>query len=146
MEVILYAKVTYNAWPVAQKTVSYRVKHGIWDFTLSGTTNQSGIASVKFTIPWLGDDTQTEVIGIWNVTANVNIAEQTVTDTLWFYTLFGDLNSDGKIDIRDMAIVAAAYGSYPTLPKWNPVADINHDGKIDTYDLVLVAKDYGWEM
>ena len=146
MEVLLYAKASYNAWPVAQRPVSYRVRHGIWDFTISGTTNQSGIASVKFTIPWLGYDTEAMVIGIWNITATVAIAEQIVTDTLWFYVLFSDLNSDGKVDVRDMAIVAAAYGSDPTLPKWNPVADINHDGKVDTYDLALVAKDYGWEM
>lgn len=146
MEVILYATTTYNDWPAAQRTVSYRVQHGIWDFTVSGTTNSSGIASVKFTIPWLGEETETKVIGIWNATATVNIAEQTITDTLWFYVMFSDLNTDGRVDIKDMAIVGLAYGSDPTMPKWNPLADINHDGKVDVYDMAFVARDYGWEM
>ncbi len=146
MEVDLYAKVLYSGWPVARIAVSYRVQHGMWDFTLSGTTNSSGIALVKFTVPWLGNDTRTMVVGVWNVTATAYVAEQLASDTLWFYAMITDLNCDGKVDVMDMAIVGAAYGSYPTLPKWNPVADVNHDGKVDILDLALVIKDYGWEM
>lgn len=55
----------------------------------------------------------------------------------------GDINRDGKVDIRDIALAATAYGSYPGHPKWNPIADENGDNKIDLRDLVLIAKNFG---
>jgi len=49
---------------------------------------------------------------------------------------------DFKVDIKDIATVAKAYGSYPGHPKWNPVADINGDYKIDIKDYVSVARQF----
>lgn len=57
--------------------------------------------------------------------------------------LIGDINKDGKVDIRDVAIVAKAFGSYPGFPNWNPVADLNGDGKVDIRDVSIVAKQFG---
>jgi len=58
-----------------------------------------------------------------------------------------DINGDGKIDIRDVAIVAYSYGSYPGHPRWNPDADITGpnepDGKVDIRDVALVASHFG---
>jgi len=60
-----------------------------------------------------------------------------------FTPLLGDLNNDFKVDIKDLAIAALAYGSYPGYPRWSPQADINEDGKVDIRDLVLIAKNFG---
>lgn len=57
--------------------------------------------------------------------------------------LLGDLNHDGKVDIKDIHIVAIAYGTSPGDPRWNPAADLNHDGKVDIRDVSIVAKEYG---
>ncbi len=57
--------------------------------------------------------------------------------------LLGDINGDGKVDIKDVAIVAKAFGSYPGHYLWNPDGDFNQDGKIDIRDLVIVAKNFG---
>jgi len=54
-----------------------------------------------------------------------------------------DLNGDGKIDIKDISIVAKAYGTHPGDPLWNPIADINGDSKVDIKDVSTVAKHYG---
>ena len=60
-----------------------------------------------------------------------------------------DINGDGKIDIKDIAIVAKAYGSIPGFHNWNPDADITGptplvpDGKVDIRDIALVASHYG---
>jgi uncharacterized protein (DUF2141 family) len=54
-----------------------------------------------------------------------------------------DLNGDGKVDINDLAIASAAFGTAPGHPKWNLKADVNSDGKIDIVDLGLVASHFG---
>jgi len=57
--------------------------------------------------------------------------------------LIGDVNSDEKIDILDIAIVAKAYGAKEGDPNWNVIADLDDDGMIDILDIATVAKDYG---
>jgi hypothetical protein len=51
----------------------------------------------------------------------------------------GDMNGDGKVNIQDLVIVGAAFGSAPGHPRWNPVADINKDNLVNMKDLVQVA-------
>ncbi len=55
----------------------------------------------------------------------------------------GDVNIDGKVDIRDIAFAAKAFGSYPGHPRWNPIADENEDNEIDIRDIGLIAKNFG---
>ena len=55
-----------------------------------------------------------------------------------------DINMDGKVDVTDLARVVAAFGSYPSHPKWNPACDINGDGIIDVYDVAYVCHYFGW--
>lgn len=54
-----------------------------------------------------------------------------------------DLNSDGRVDILDIATVAKAIGSYPGHLMWNPMADINKDNTINILDVALVARNIG---
>jgi hypothetical protein len=51
-----------------------------------------------------------------------------------------DLNGDGKVSGRDVAIVARALFTHPGNRRWNPVADVNHDGQVNLTDLFLVIK------
>ena len=55
-------------------------------------------------------------------------------------SLFGDLNGDGKVNMADISIAAAAFGSYPGHPRWNPVADVNKDHVVDLRDIALIAQ------
>jgi hypothetical protein len=57
--------------------------------------------------------------------------------------LLGDINKDGVVDLHDLAIIAAAYGSTPGDPNWNPDADLNKDGVVSLLDFQLVASEYG---
>lgn len=59
-----------------------------------------------------------------------------------FGTSQWDLNEDGKVDVQDLAIVAAAYNSTPGSLNWNSLADVKIDGKIDITDLAIIAKHY----
>jgi hypothetical protein len=55
----------------------------------------------------------------------------------------GDMNSDGVVNILDLAIVARAYGTKPGDPKWKEDADLNNDKIINILDLIPVARNYG---
>ncbi len=55
----------------------------------------------------------------------------------------GDVNGDNKVDMRDIGVVARAFGSQPGHPRWNPDYDINTDGKINMRDIALVAHNFG---
>jgi hypothetical protein len=84
-----------------------------------------------------------------------NTADNNFTDGWVFVSMIGDLTGptpgvpDGKCDIRDIALVAKAFGSAPGLPGWNPNCDITGpdlgvpDGKVDIRDIALVAKHFG---
>jgi hypothetical protein len=32
----------------------------------------------------------------------------------------GDLNMDGKVDLKDIVLAARAFGEFPGRPRWNP--------------------------
>ena len=51
-----------------------------------------------------------------------------------------DLNGDGKVTGRDVAIVARALPSEPGHKRWNPDADLNHDGTVDIADLKAILR------
>ncbi|MGD8544675.1 MAG: hypothetical protein PVH12_00745 [Candidatus Bathyarchaeota archaeon] len=57
--------------------------------------------------------------------------------------LFGDLNYDFMIDMRDIGMAAWSVGAYPTHPRWKVEADANQDGRVDMKDLILIAKHFG---
>jgi len=57
--------------------------------------------------------------------------------------LIGDLNGDGKVDIKDLAILAKAFGSSPGNPRWNAACDLNGDGKVDLLDAAILMKNFG---
>jgi parallel beta-helix repeat protein len=82
-----------------------------------------------------------EAYGIYpqlNMTATVK-----ATETNMWQRLYGDVNSDGVVDIRDIAIFGKAFGSYPGHPRWNQTADLDGNGIINILDGVMIAKNFG---
>lgn len=66
-------------------------------------------------------------------------------------TLFGeekefakeDVNKDGKVDLKDLSLVASKYKAKKTDSAYSSDCDVNSDGVIDITDIVLVAKKIG---
>jgi uncharacterized repeat protein (TIGR01451 family) len=57
--------------------------------------------------------------------------------------IMGDVNGDGLVNMKDIALVARAFGSTPTSPNWNFAADLNRDGLVNMKDMALVARNFG---
>jgi hypothetical protein len=86
-----------------------------------------------------------------NIVGNVTLA---LTGRLYTGALFeediiirikmpGDVIADGKVDAKDVALAAAAFGSYPGHPRWDDWADENEDGKINVVDIAKICSKYG---
>jgi hypothetical protein len=130
------------------------------DSNLIGTTPVTGLASdteVALTFQW----NTTGVTSCHNYTIRgeasivpheFNTTNNNFTDGSIKVRIRGDINGDGKVDGKDLTILALAFGSYGpdfiypgSLPSsnWNPDADINLDNKVDGKDLMAIAKNFG---
>jgi len=124
--VTLYANTT----SIATQTVTLTSENSA---TITFTWNTAGFAKGKYTISAYA----------WPVQGETDKTDNTYTDGTIQVTIKGDVNADGKVDLRDLVMVAKAYGTKPGQPRWNPNADINSDGKVDLHDLVTVIINYG---
>jgi hypothetical protein len=84
-------------------------------------------------------------VGIYTLVAVATIptGSNTFIDGNITVRLKGDVNGDGKIDMKDIVLVARALGSAPTSPNWNPAADVNCDGVVNMKDLAIVVRFFG---
>ena len=55
----------------------------------------------------------------------------------------GGVNADRKVDMKDIAAIAKAFGSKTGDPLYNPNYDIDDNGKIDMKDIAVAAKNFG---
>lgn len=85
----------------------------------------------------------------WKIGANATLAGDTnptnngVVNGTVKIKMLGDANASGLIDVYDLVIVAAAYGSKKGGVLWDPNADIYYDGQIDIWDAVLIGQHFG---
>lgn len=136
----------YNGWPkdngiayCAEKAVAFTITDGTSSSSSSSVSSpsasQAGTYDLTFRLqgkPALGD--HTVYVSYYQTLATTKF------DSVW---LFGDINRDGTVTIQDIFIVAKAFGSVPTDPRWNPKADINGDNVVNISDIFRVARDYG---
>ncbi|MGB9778478.1 MAG: CARDB domain-containing protein, partial [Candidatus Bathyarchaeales archaeon] len=100
---------------------------------LTFTWNTTGYAKGNYTIWAYAEPVPDET----NITDNMFI------NGIVYVGIPGDINGDGKVDLKDVYAVAKAYGSFPGHPKWNPNCDINNDQKVDLKDYYTTCKNYG---
>lgn len=122
------------------------------DFYLNGTQGTLGACTISIPKKLLNG---TFAILLNGSATYFTISENEINSYLYFtynhsiikvevlITLFGDLNGDRKIDMKDIAIVAKAFGTYPGDLRWNNFADLNNDLKVDMKDVAIIAKNFG---
>lgn len=67
---------------------------------------------------------------------NVVVLENEANVLCGYKLLAGDINNDGSVDILDLSLCAASFGTA------DPETDVNADGTINIYDLVLIGKNF----
>lgn len=77
--ILLYAYLSSEGLPMNDTQVTFTLKNSENEVTRATSTNNSGVATVDFTLP-----TDEPVIGLWNVSAIANVEGQSVNDTLSF--------------------------------------------------------------
>jgi len=129
-DVVVYA----NGTEVARGNMGLASRcHAVMNFNLSTV----GWAKGNYTIRAYAEPIQGEA----NTTNNL------LED--WFVvTLLGDVNGDGKVDVKDVYATALAFGTSldgpnPEGRRYNPNCDINDDYMVDVKDYYIVCRHYG---
>jgi hypothetical protein len=110
---------------------------------------ESGDAVVTWTDPasWsMGTYSFTITI---NTYANGTLLYSTVLSITFKITVVGDVNGDGVVNMMDIGMAGAAFGTEPGDPRWNPNADVNSiihlwpDNRVNMLDIALIAHNFG---
>jgi parallel beta-helix repeat protein len=80
--------------------------------------------------------------------SNMTLDQKSKLQLMQYTPLAGDITGsggvpDGKVDIRDIALIARAFGSVLGQPNWNPICDLNGDNRINILDIAIAAKNFG---
>ena len=83
--VLLYANVTYNGAPVAQKDVAFQIndKNGNLVDVRTARTDANGQAVSSYRLPW-PDVNPDNTFGTWTINATVSVSQQTAVDNTSF--------------------------------------------------------------
>jgi len=136
-----------NGWPYSpEQSAAFNITSG----TPAKTPQTSPLGTFNLTVPLTSTSSVPIWLGNYTVYAMTHYGYSLASaQTVFSVKLVGDMNGDGKIDMKDVAAVARAFGSRPGDPKWNPAADLTGpipfvpDGIVDMRDVALVGKAFG---
>lgn len=140
-------KITAKVADIGQTTESSQVNLYLGS-SLIGTIpfNLSPGQNVTLTFNWMPT---TQPIARYSVMARVapvpgeiNTVNNSLNSTL-VVTFKGDVNRDGKVDIVDLSIVGAHFGSVRGGSNYLADADLNNDGVIDIRDMAICSSQFG---
>jgi hypothetical protein len=77
------------------------------------------------------------------VLGEIDTTDNTLTSGWILVTIPGDMEGDKDVDLFDIVIMAASYGSVENHSKYVPNADIDGDGDVDIFDVVIAVGNYG---
>jgi hypothetical protein len=78
------------------------------------------------------------------VIGEMDEADNVAAGTWLFITIIpGDVNYDGKVDLRDVYAIGKSYSSVVGDTRYKPELDLNYDGKIDLKDYYVATRNFG---
>jgi hypothetical protein len=151
----LYALVTYNDYPVANKLVAFQINNqpnAFQNITIvhASPTNQSGIAEFSFRIPWPDINAEQIIFGEWVAIATVDIAGEVVADILTFrvgwiiqvaniITLNEKLEMQTKFQRGETVVLNLAIKNIALTQKLTTIIITIHDAAI--YPIVYIERE-----
>lgn len=69
--------------------------------------------------------------------------EQAQDTTAFQLILRGDVNLNGKVDLKDIVLVIGKFGTVEGDPHWQPIYDLNSDKKINLKDIIIAIANFG---
>jgi hypothetical protein len=160
IDVVPALSVAYQGW-IVKINVTIKNEGEITEtlFDVNAYYDNNTIGTI--TVPSLAPDAEITITFDWNtknatpcnnytISAEVpplpfelDLSDNYLSDGKVKIKLVGDVNTDRKVDVKDLVLLVKAFASYPGHPRWNPDADLNGDHKIDIKDLVLLIKNFG---
>jgi hypothetical protein len=125
----------------ANVTIFYKLSNvSSWSTLAFAMTDPSG----HYAYPWITSSEGTFDLKSGWVDVNSTVVSVTVLPKP---VKTFDVTGDGKVDIKDIASVAQAFGAYyypPNIdPRYNPAYDFDNNNVIDMIDIVMIAKHFG---
>jgi hypothetical protein len=135
----VHGNLTYNGWPVQQVLIALEVVDPDYNLVFLNTleTDTFGAYNTTFKLP------PAAKLGTYIAYVSIHVEESVTNSTTFKLVILGDVNGDGKVDLKDVYTVAKAHGSFPGHPEWNPNCDINDDEKIDLKDYYATCLKFG---
>jgi hypothetical protein len=147
--------VAYQGWQV-KINVTVKNKGNITEtFDVKVYANSSQIASeivaalepeTEITLTLIWNTATTQPCNIYKISAQagpvpfeISTADNFFEDGEVKIRFMGDVNGDGKVDMRDATASILCFRAYPGHPKWNPEMDLDRNNIIDMRDVVLIA-------
>jgi parallel beta-helix repeat protein len=119
-----------NTTVIDQKQITLTSRNST---TATFTWNTTGFAKGNYTISAYA----------WPVSGETDTGDNALTDGVVYVGVPGDVDANHKVEIKDILLLAKAYGTNPQSPNWNPNLDVNGDDKVDIKDILIAAKNYG---
>lgn len=116
------------------------VNSEIWHWTGASLAVITPV-SHTYELGYLESGSYTFTFKAWSI--DIKSIDFTVTAVATIDPILCDINEDGIVNMRDTSIAARAFGSYPSHPRWNPIADINQDNTVDMKDIAPIARNFG---
>jgi hypothetical protein len=114
------------------------------------------IASNYLDLSWSSGNEKIGAGEIINITLSLRVSRNVIGISSFSFDIIfdarehfvGDINEDGKVDMKDIAYISKRFETTPASPLWDPKADITGpngvpDGKVNMRDLSLAARDFG---
>lgn len=124
---MLYPNSTVESWDNG-------VEGNYWTDYNGTDINQDGIGDTPYTL-------HTNDPALLNMSYPNNVDHYPLMKP--YPSLFGDVNNDGVVNMKDVMLAIQAFNSFPGSLHWNSFADINGNGRVDMRDILLIVLNFG---
>jgi len=78
-----------------------------------------------------------------SATVGISCTANTQATTSCMVSQNPDVNTNGRVEIIDVATVGFAFGATKGSPRWNPASDLDLNGVVNIIDVAIVSYDFG---